>query len=613
MLVTTSCAAPAGASCYDLLDFFWTPTTDSTSVTSVTTDGSGTAFAQNTDDSFIVTTSTAAQAVRFTASLKFRASATTTKGVYTVTVYTKSSNAGVAPAVTATNKSVIWTVTVNEQKTTVAGLNTYVMPTAAQAEYWANKFATSQDSAIVASAGKNVTSGAISYTASAYIIANAKNSLGETTTAAGTNICAGASCTITATVTNGPGLVANANVSAPYPKTTTFTVDNSLSTAAATETLIVYSDGTAGVSTITFYNSAGTQIGSTSVTFTGAPASATSVSLSDTTVALSSSNNAKVRAVIKDSAGSVIKTGTVYVFASDTNVVRSGAGSSTAAQYTPVAGARGHGVACTDGYVTAGYWECNLTINDTGTASITLSDSWTVAASSWTSSGVTVTGIGNSAASFAVSFDKASYAAGEQAIITITAKDLAGRAASNSAAFTSATSNMSLGNTIAGGTQASGTAATAAWVGYVDRGTETGIETRIVFMPTSSGTLKYTIKYTPASLDPLQQPVEVSATAVITNPAETAANAATAAADAATDAANEAIDAANAATDAANIAAEAADAATVAAEEARDAADAATAAVEELATQVATLMAALSAQVKTLANTVAKIAKKVKA
>jgi len=100
MLVTTSCAAPAGASCYDLLDFFWSPTTDSTSVTSVTTDGSGTSFAQNTDDSFIVTTSTAAQAVRFTASLKFRASATTTKGVYTVTVYTKSSNAGAAPAVT---------------------------------------------------------------------------------------------------------------------------------------------------------------------------------------------------------------------------------------------------------------------------------------------------------------------------------------------------------------------------------------------------------------------------------------------------------------------------------------------------------------------------------
>jgi len=109
MLVTTSCAAPSGGSCYNLLDFFWTETTDSTSVTSVTTDGSGTSLAINTDDSFIVTGSTAGQAVRFTASLKFRAAATTTAGVYTVTVYTKSSNAGAAPAVTATNKSVTWT------------------------------------------------------------------------------------------------------------------------------------------------------------------------------------------------------------------------------------------------------------------------------------------------------------------------------------------------------------------------------------------------------------------------------------------------------------------------------------------------------------------------
>jgi len=88
-------------------------------------------------------------------------------------VYTKSS-AGGAPTVSATNKSVTWTVTVTAENTTVAGLNTYIAPTAAQASYWANRFATSKDSAVVASAGKNAQTGVVSYNASAYIIANAK-------------------------------------------------------------------------------------------------------------------------------------------------------------------------------------------------------------------------------------------------------------------------------------------------------------------------------------------------------------------------------------------------------------------------------------------------------
>ena len=75
---------------------------------------------------------------------------------------------------------------------------------------------------------------------------------------------------------------------------------------------------------------------------------------------------------------------------------------------------------------------------------------------------------------------------------------------------------------------------------------------------------------------------------------------------AATDAANEATDAANAATDAANAAAEAADAATAAAQDAADA-------VAALSTEVAGLIAALKAQITSLTNLVIKIQKKVKA
>jgi hypothetical protein len=609
--VITSCAAPAGASCYNLLDFFWSSTTDSTTTaTGGALDGSGTSFAQNTDDSFTISGSTAGNAVRFTSSLKFRAAATTTAGVYTVTVYTKSSNAGAAAAVTATNKSITWTVTVSAQATTLTALNTYVAPTAAQAQLWQDLFATSKDSAVVAASGKSASTGVVTPAAVAYIFANGKNSLGETTTAAGTNVCSGP-CTITATVTNGPGTLGSSSLTAATSvKSTTFTTDNTLGTGASSETLTVYSDGTAGVSTITFYNSAGNSIGTASVTFTGPATSVTSISLSDTSVAVGGTTT--LSAVLKDAGGSALITGsTFYVYASDTKVVSVGANSSTAAQYTQLAaGVRGPTAgACTGGTVVAGRYNCSLTIGDTGTATVVLRDSWTVAASTWVSDALTVTGLGTAAQTVAVAFDKATYAAGEKATITITVKDLAGRAAT-AAALSEVLSSLSLGNTI-GGTAGVVSSVSTTFTGYSERGAESGVETRVVFMPASSGTLTYSIKYTPVATS--SDPVTVSATAVITNPAEDAAKAATAAAEAATDAAAEAIDAANAATDASNLAAEAADAATVAAEEARDAADAATAAVEELATQVATLMAALKAQLTTLANTVAKIAKKVKA
>ena len=607
IVVMTSCAAPAGASCYNMLDFFWTSTTDSTTnAIGGVFDGSGTSFVQNTDDSFTVASSVAGQAVRFTSSLKFRAAADATAGVYTVTVYTKRSNAGAAAAVNSASPSITWTVTVTAQNTTFSALNIYITPSLAQSGYWANTMATSKDSAVVASNGKNPLTGIVTNAAVAYINVNAKNALGETTTVAGTNICA-TPCEITATVTNGPGVLylSNGTAVAGVKTLATFRTDNSV-TGAANETLVVASDGTAGTATITFYNGT-TSVGTASVTFTGTPASATSVSLSDTSVAISSSSVAGlVSAVIKDSAGNALPTGsTVYVFASDTKVVSAGANSTTAAQYTQLAaGVTGPTAgACTGGTVVGGRYSCALTISDTGTSTIVFRDSWTVAASTWVSDAVTVTGLGIEASSVAVAFDKASYQAGELAIITITVKDRAGNAEASTTGFTEVNSSMSLGNTLGTSTQGAISAVATTRGNYAPRGAESGVETRVVYMPGTSGTVTFNIKYTPSTvLDDVL--TTATASAVVTNPAQEAA-------EAANDAAAEAIDAANAATDAANLAAEAADAATVAAEEARDAADAATAAVEELATAVATLMAALKAQVTTLANTVAKIAKKV--
>jgi len=240
---------------------------------------------------------------------------------------------------------------------------------------------------------------------------------------------------------------------------------------------------------------------------------------------------------------------------------------------------------------------CAITVTDTGTATFYVRDSWTVAASSWVSSGITLTVTGETIKALTVSFDKATYSPGERAVITLTATDAAGRAMGNKSitGFSKITPTPTL-TTVTGGTALGGTNAVnydaTSFQGYLD----SGVETRVVTMPTYGTAVSYEVAFTPTFGTAV---TTVKATATVADPTKDAA-------DAATDAALEATDAAYAAQDAAQLAAEAADAATAAAE-------AATAAVEDLATQVASLFNDLQKQITTLANVVAKIAKKVKA
>jgi trimeric autotransporter adhesin len=461
----------------------------------------------------------------------------------------------------------------------------------------------STDSAVVVSTGTAGT-----YTGVAYVMANLFASNNETRTGtAKTNIC-NTPCTVNVTIDR--GYIDNARGNSPTASET-ISVTNS-ATLTTGESLVVYSAGnTAGVGTLTYRLAAnGALLGTSTVTFTGTPASVSQMYSNDTITSigttLAGSRTLTLNAIVKDSGATTLKSGTVWVYSSDTKVAGSrGATSTTVAQ------------SCSIG--STGVAACSVNINDTGTATLTIRDSHTVAASTWVSDGWVVTVTGETIKTgMTVAFDKTSYAPGERAVITITAKDAADRLiATNSnmsTVFTVDTNRGGYGyvtDDLYRGTQASLTSTLErAFVSYND----SGVETRVITMPTSTGSFTYGLRYTPFGAT---TPVTVSASTTVNDPAITAlattAAAAQAAADAATDAANEAIDAANAATDAANLSAEAADAATVAAEEARDAADAATAAVEELATQVATLMAALKAQITTLANTVAKIAKKVKA
>ena len=399
------------------------------------------------------------------------------------------------------------------------------------------------------------------------------------------------------------------------------TFSKSVTIDPMTDTVVVYSDGSAGTAELNTYlgtsSATANLIASKSVIFVG---KATSFTITET--ASTTAPNASLSAVRADS----ILSGTriISFVAKDTNSknVDSAALNTNSAFYcissdSKVVTAVGSTTAAhtSASYSAAlGNWGCSMQVRDSGTATITVADSTTVASSAYTATSKTFTFAG-AAWTGTIAFDKTTYAPGEKALLTVTVKDRNGYTVANSTntgnhnPFTSLIQDLAFGGA---GLDGTGTAAGISNNTLQGNGfsTITGVDTYVVTMPTYASTIKITALT--SYVDSVTN-TPVSATLNVVDPNTALINASTAAADAATDAASEAIDAANAATDAANLAAEAADAATVAAEEARDAADAATAAVEELATQVATLMAALKAQITTLANTVAKIAKKVKA
>ena len=458
-----------------------------------------------------------------------------------------------------------------------------------------------RDSTLVVNAGAAATP-----TIVGYMVPDFSNAAGETVNAT-TGIQPNESLTV---VVSGPGLLAS------YVGRADHTADSVLGKSVIVsrgDTVIVYSDGTAGVGTFTgSIGGANLTQAAKTITFVGKPASFTITSDSAQVVSSAAIAYQSISFVVKDSAGSAINgtnvqynTGTpgaFYLTVTDTKVVGGTAVINT--------GTNAH-TACAYN-TTRGRWFCDVPVTDSGSVTVTIADS-TLASNAVVTATATYTVVG-AAAIGTMALDKASYKVGEIATLTLTAKDRNGNNAVNGAQNPFGTMSWSkaptftitTGSNAAGGTFGQGAATYTTLEGYVAGGTTyvNGVDTAVVYMPNVAGT--YTL--TTTTNGTVATPVTLTFTVV-----DAAADATTAAAEAATDAAAEAIDAANAATDAANLAAEAADAATVAAEEARDAADAATAAVEELATQVATLMAALKAQITTLANTVAKIAKKVKA
>jgi len=611
VIVTIACTAPTGGACPTLgntsgTTLYWTAAPDS----STTTNMSSTSFAAST----YTDSSLAAGVVRSVVGLKMVTTSSTAVGAYLITATTKSAGAG--GSYVNSNATITWTVTVTTDNLTVTGLTTYFSSDEFTSASNRKAFRASSDSAIVVDKGTAGTA-----TAVGYITAAAINSASETSTAYLGNICTTTTptktadyCSIAVQATGGAQVAIKGGTAAI---STTMLLYNNSTLAANGESLTVYSTGTAGTGTLTF-TSGGVTIKTLTLTFTGSPASATSPSLSDTIV-VKGQSSVVLSAIVKD-ASVALKSGTVYLYSSDTRVA--GATLST--------GTNANNSSTCSYSTTLSRFSCAVSVNDTGTATLYIRDSWTVAASTWVSAGIGITVTSDVMAAATVSFDKATYTPGERAVITITGTDVNARnlaAATYTGAFTSVVltgpSVTDVSTVGLCGTNCSTSYSSLNFVGLAD----TGVETRVVTMPNVGGDISIAYKFptlfsTVGGGTQTYTTVTASAKVVDAQAAATAAAVAAAkdASDAATDAALEATDAAYAATDAANIAAEAADAATAAAEAATEAAnaakesaDAATAAVEELATSVAKLMAALQAQITNLAKVVAKIAVKVKA
>ncbi len=540
---------------------------------------------------------------------EFRFMNPTVAGTYVFKIYAlgaRTTGGGSAVTTTGnTSSQMTWTVTVaanSTQTATTAYTVSYINQAGGTVSYQSVAVAVNleADSALVVSAGTALTPVIVGK-----IFPIAKNSSDTKTASAG----AVNSDSITMVI-SGPGSLSSHTRSTSTSKQITMKFNDSA---------IVWSDGTVGTSTITTY--VGTSaIASAKIAqavktlkFVGA---ATTLTATTNAITAQGSNLfynsdsvtagvAIVSILATDSAGNALTsadlnntiTGTsgFYAISSDTSVIRA-VNSATLAHSlcTFVAGS------------TTGKFICSMNVIDSGTATITVGDSLTVATSTISSAALSFT-VAGAAFSGVIEYDKTSYGVNEKAIITTTAKDRAGRTVGATAStgtgvthapFGSISQNRTYGSAIIGATTyANGPSFVA------------GVDTYVVYMPATAGDVVITT--TTSGGDAYVSTVSVTdATATA---AAVLIQAAKDAADAATDAATEATDAANEATAAALLAAEAADAATVAAEEARDAADAATAAIADLATQVATFMTALKAQITTLANTVAKIAKKIKA
>jgi len=466
----------------------------------------------------------------------------------------------------STAQEVTITVTANPVTDTVATSATVVMGGLATAD----SITSTTDEVVTASKTLLTTAS----TPAAVFTVALKNANGSATTGE----------SYTAYITSGPGTLATSG-------TAVGTTITGLSATNGTGRLIavkagagfgIYADGTSGTTTVQVLSAAGVKLAEKSLTFYGSVDKI--VATASKTVIGQRAESAVVSFRAYDSAGVEIKSSvTAYLVSAATGTISN--------SYT----------ACGTTYSTTTYWTCSATGVAAGTTNLTVTtNSASTVTTGKTSNAVSVRvgGTTTQLSDVIVAFDKATYAPGELAKITITPVDAAGLVLADdtytvfSSALTPDYQFGSASDSFSALLKAQDGGQTGVTAG---KGTVAGVATLSVYMPISEGTVTVSYK-TAAAVGSTAGLLARTITAVVSSTSGSAA----------IEAANAAQASADAATDAANAAAESADAATAAAQDAAQA-------VADLATQVADLIASLKAQLTALTALVVKIQKKVKA
>jgi hypothetical protein len=272
------------------------------------------------------------------------------------------------------------------------------------------------------------------------------------------------------------------------------------------DTITIFSDGTSGTATI--------NIKTTSVTFAPKTVTFYSTTVAKYTVTQlatvigSSSARAFVVAAV-DAQGNVIKestNSTVYAYSDNLDAVATGATTSA-------------GQACSAYSSVFGGHVCSLTGSANGDANITIRNKSTSALSTVSATAGKVTVNLNIPAKIALAFDKATYAPGEVAYLTVSATDAGGKPVapgtySDLLATGGITSNVAFGN---GSASADSMTATSLPFNTATSGkaSSTGVYTVKVFMPASGGAIEAYV--TGGTALPAAAQVKLTAKATVTD------------------------------------------------------------------------------------------------
>ena len=261
----------------------------------------------------------------------------------------------------------------------------------------------------------------------------------------------------------------------------------------------VWSDGTAGTATITIKSTSAVFANKTVTFYASAPTSVVASVLNDSPGV---GTTAKALGVVAKDANGNLYGGSLYVSSDALTVI-----SDTA-------------TACTYNATNSRH-ECSLTSLTAGTAKITVRDK--AAGPTISSNAVSFTVISNSAASVKLAFDKATYAPGEKATLTISVVDSAGKslpAGTFSNLF--ASGGISLSTAAGNGSDTvTAVSVTSVSLASLALGTlTTPVAAYTIYMPSSGGTFKATA--TGGTSLALAGQVAVSASATVTDSASAA-------------------------------------------------------------------------------------------